>query len=461
MWNDLQDTKPSKLEIPEHPAAVANDQVANEQGKALKRGRRVSVIDRTLADPYHALLFDNIPMDNEIDYMGDDEQSGEECVYSPVQHTPNSPHCMETTHRAKQPSLDLLVGNQDLKNPYFTRRLRKLPASAGLDPTRELFADFTGENEGESSFQLTDLDPHALKVYRIWVQTGTILIFHRDMVSPSYSSETTWQACWPLMNAIILGDIVEEHDFVDELMNLLDEKVIKKVCADADTITHIFANNNEKTPEVLKRFVMDRCFEAQVERLLDLHLVTLPTLFLARVLERMLGESSGPERWEPLDPDCTYHSHESVEDCYKRKSLENNSRHSAEEQENLAQSPPGSEDILADTDQQSFKSVDRVWGDERADRVVSGRAARREMIITVDLKVTRDLSESMSTSSSSATSSSDPVEILPTRPFTRQSLEPYGPHDDILTNVGNGCSSSVLSSHCSFSTAEDEGPVAS
>lgn len=173
-----------------------------------------------------------------------------------------------------------LVGRQDPDSMYFTRRC--LTAEEGhvlgsLSP----------------SVELGDLDPDALTLYSKWLATS-----HIHLPLTNVGDEYTWPRAYPLINALILARTIGSQTFYEYVFTLLDEAVTPGMCADVDTIEHLFADGcAERVPEEVRQWVVDRCIDAGMQ---GLHMSSLPGSFavlvagtaLRRLYERALdGES--------------------------------------------------------------------------------------------------------------------------------------------------------------------------
>ena len=108
--------------------------------------------------------------------------------------------------------------------------------------------------------------------------------------------------------------------FSDQVMDLLQGGVQKGVCADLDTIRHLFSTTPETIPEPLKRFVVDRCVDAGMGSVRSMNTSELPPgfiyLMLSTALRRLATKGSAPKETE-----CVYHTHATAEACYKRQVL--------------------------------------------------------------------------------------------------------------------------------------------
>jgi len=238
-----------------------------------------------------------------------------------------TPPTAETTGAHKvypppQQKVKLLLGTRNTSSQYFTQRI--VQASTSRDPVlaaylSRLSSPMTIEGRGDQHTRLDDIDPHAFELYQIWLHTGFIPSQEPMPRRPTLPAEAThiWQACWPLINAHILGHTIGTPEFSDRVIDMLQEKVEIGVCADVDTIKHLFSTSSEKIPESLKRFVVDRCVDAGVEGVAGVHISELPPAFVHLMLETALHRlaTGNPV---PRQMECAYHTHATPEACYKR-----------------------------------------------------------------------------------------------------------------------------------------------
>ncbi|KAF2633309.1 hypothetical protein BU25DRAFT_486437 [Macroventuria anomochaeta] len=262
--------------------------------------------------------------------------------------------------RYSHPTVNLLLGQQDSNSPYFTRRYFSF-----LDLTH---ADSTSQISNDAPQHLSELDPQAFDLYKIYLHIGKIVFKYSENVK----TEHTWIACWPLMNAQILGCIIEEPDFTDRVMDALAEKLTPGICPDVETIQHLFDDNRQSISEELKRFVVDRFVDTQQQSHSLLGTATYPVSFkqlaLQTALHRLSGSSSSPAK-----PGCHYHVHGTSEACYKTRLTAVDTlkeRRLAEARESSARD---AEIVAANIMHNGVKSVD--WEKRRAD---ANRALRIE-----------------------------------------------------------------------------------
>ncbi|KAJ4370020.1 hypothetical protein N0V83_005784 [Neocucurbitaria cava] len=269
-----------------------------------------SVVDRKKADLYHAMLMKDATLGAIDNPMLND-------FTTPASSFPIDPIGPVLSRKASK----VLLGRQDSESRYFTRRYASMPNLNDPHDLSPTLPSLSQKSERpESTMLLSEYDPYAFELYKIWLHTGTIPTHHRDTsFSPSEQDRKyTWQTSWPLINAIILGHTLSEPDFTDRIMDLLISKVMKNVCADPDTIDHLFSQGSEDIPVALQQFVVDRCIDSGFDNFRDLNIRALPSSFIDLALETALKRLSYAGQVS-LVPECEYHTHETLEGCYKRK----------------------------------------------------------------------------------------------------------------------------------------------
>jgi hypothetical protein len=176
----------------------------------------------------------------------------------------------------------------------------------------------SNEPEPETLFKHRDIDPEATELYRIWEHTGIIPTRYRDINfdRKDINPEHTWVACWPLINAAIHGFMIQDVEFVDRVMDLLEERIAKGTRPDVDTISHIFGENRHHMPKALQRFLVDRWIHNSSEGFESVDPLDLPEAFVHFALDRAMRRLSHGTQASLLS-DCQYHSHSKSERCYK------------------------------------------------------------------------------------------------------------------------------------------------
>jgi hypothetical protein len=225
----------------------------------------------------------------------------------PATQTRTDPGLMLNGVHGKQrqrPTFDLLLGQQDPASPYLTRRYFSEPYVAD---TNDVF-----EPPRDILHHIPELDPHAFDIYKIYTQIGKI-----GFRCPSdVKADHIWIACWPLLNAHILGCIIEESAFADRVMDTLIERLAQSSAPDLETVQHLFDESGKNTPAALKLFVADRFINAQERSHSILEISKYPISFkeevLRSALRRLAYGRSTRER-----PGCAYHVHGDRQACYK------------------------------------------------------------------------------------------------------------------------------------------------
>lgn len=226
---------------------------------------------------------------------------------------------------------ELLLGRQNPDSPYFTRKHVRVSRDS-IEAIPGLLASLQSSasaNHDSQLLEMPDLDPQAFELLQIWRHTGNVPIrIHSDYAALS-SPEYTWQMCWPLMNAHILGSMLSVVEFADRIMDILREK-LGGSRPDLDTISHLFTSTLEGIPDVLRWFVVDQYIAATVQDekesngqhgVQELDVATLPPKFAGMLLNALLRQvslTSSP----PNNQQCKYHTHGVSEDCYRKKNHE-------------------------------------------------------------------------------------------------------------------------------------------
>jgi hypothetical protein len=222
----------------------------------------------------------------------------------------------EASELPRRQMVDLLVGQQHKSSPYFTQKYFCVPEFTVQNSSTRVSA-----NSSSSLVLLPDLDSHAFELYQIWLHTGTVPFRCQGACcsSPTSDSRYIWQACWPLINAHILGCAIGAPEFSDQVMDLLQEKTRNAPQVDTNTISHVFSENESEIdiPSVLRRFVADRYIDAGIESGFDdLDIPGLPPKFVYTMLDAALRRLS-PANPEGFPSSCEYHTHKASRTCYK------------------------------------------------------------------------------------------------------------------------------------------------
>jgi hypothetical protein len=161
------------------------------------------------------------------------------------------------------------------------------------------------------------LDEHALELYKEYQRTGEIHYCIPESAVDD-NNKQTWQHCSSLINAYLYGFSVRDVDFADRVMDILDERIAKGVCADVETIFHIFAAYT--VPEQLRQFVVNRCLDADASNFQREHTRRLPKLYVLMALKTAKDRMASSVSSSPSSPKiCEYHLHSGgSERCYRR-----------------------------------------------------------------------------------------------------------------------------------------------
>jgi len=286
-------------------------------GTGRKVRRRPSIEARTRKSDYHTLLEggslwsdDEVIDDVDADVQGPVQSESvkeESSNTQQLQFAPPRPNAAADAPR--QSMISVLYGRQNPDSWYLTRRLARLPAVKVVDNI-----------ESATLLRRRNIDADAAELHQIWRRTGVIPTRYRDVNfdNDGVDPQHTWMACWPLINAAIHGYVVEDIEFVDRVMDLLEEKIVKGVRPDIDTISHIFGEKRHNMPKALGRFLVDRWLDSAAEGFGDVDLSDLPQPFVCSALETAMRRLSSDKR-SPLLLNCQYHTHEQPEECYKQR----------------------------------------------------------------------------------------------------------------------------------------------
>jgi hypothetical protein len=127
-----------------------------------------------------------------------------------------------------------------------------------------------------------------------------------------------WQYYWPLMNAHILGCTINEPNFADLVIDIIEQAIPEVMYPDADTIIHIFSTDGHGISDVLQRFIVDRWFEAVSDGgFTDVDASGLPRAFVDFALHHAVELRSSDSRENQSS--CRYHTHKTPDLCYRLK----------------------------------------------------------------------------------------------------------------------------------------------
>jgi hypothetical protein len=207
----------------------------------------------------------------------------------------------------------------DISNLNLTKSRDPSPSSSRAATAVLRSSDSKGQADvKEASFtRVPYCDPRSFELYQEYKRTGKIHYCIPDVAFED-RSKTTWQHCWSLINAYIHGSNLDDVDFADRVMDILDQQLALGVFADSETIRHVFTASS--VPEQLKRFVVNRCVDAGANNFRREQMRKLPRLYVLMVLENAMERMSCvAELYSPPFVACEYHLHGEPERCYKVK----------------------------------------------------------------------------------------------------------------------------------------------
>ena len=287
----------------------------SDTGRKIRR--RPSIEARTRKSDYHTLLEggslwsdDEVIDDVDADVQGpvQSELVREESS-NRVQVRLAPPISDVAVDAPRQSMVSVLYGRQNPDSWYLTRRLARLSA-VSVDT----------EFDSTTLLRRRNIDADAAELHQLWRRTGVISTRYRDVnfdpdgINPQH----TWIACWPLIDAAIHGYVIDDIEFVDRVMDLLEEKIVKGVRPDIDTISHIFGEKRHNMPKALRRFLVDRWLDSATEGFGDVDPSDLPQPFVCSALETAMRRLSNDNR-SSSPADCQYHTHATPEECYKQR----------------------------------------------------------------------------------------------------------------------------------------------
>lgn len=255
------------------------------------------------------------------------------------------------------PMVDVLLGHQDPSSQYFSCKYFCVPART---------LAFV-QSEGNFPLPIANLDPHAFELYQIWLHTGVIPTQQRVMCfyHPASDVKKTWQSCWPLINAHILGVTLNAPNFTDRVVDMLQAKLSGDIFPDIDTLKHIFSSSGNGISEALRRFVVDRCLEGGKEKIANMNMSSLPPNFVISMLEEVMRRLPSNLLKEHATPGCEYHTHKPAEECYKNMILPKESLKEERLAYQRSRSRKDAEKVIANAQANGVKIVD--WAEQRAE----------------------------------------------------------------------------------------------
>ncbi|KAF1363834.1 hypothetical protein EJ07DRAFT_151921 [Lizonia empirigonia] len=251
-----------------------------------------------------------------------------------------------------RPAFNMLLGQQDPASSYFTRRYFRL---AGLPASRNAL-----DVSKNRIHCMSALDPHAFELFKLYTQTSKVAF----NVPEDVVKEHLWMACWPLLNAHILGCTIEEPDFSDKVMDAIVYRLAPGTCPDVETITHLFTKDWEGVSHALRQFVIDRFIDAPELDREHLAVSDIPTSFSQLALQTALRCPSRASNAAVLSG-CKYHIHGTKEACYKTGITPANALKEQKLAETREMSAKDAKVVVADVINNGVKSID--WAERRAD----------------------------------------------------------------------------------------------
>ncbi|KAF2688863.1 hypothetical protein K458DRAFT_400976 [Lentithecium fluviatile CBS 122367] len=213
---------------------------------------------------------------------------------------------------------------QDLEQRYSNRRAIYIShpesssakqSSSSSSKSAPAVIQATGATAKVAQEDPSPLDPHAVELYQGYQRTGEIYYCIPESALDE-NNKYTWQHCSSLLNAYIHGVALNDVEFADRVMDILDQQIARGVCVDPDTIRHLFTSYS--TPEQLKLFVVNRCVDSGAKNFRREQTRRLPKLYLLTVLETVMERlASGLRPHSSLFTACEYHLHGNSRRCYK------------------------------------------------------------------------------------------------------------------------------------------------
>ncbi|KAF7678933.1 hypothetical protein GT037_002681 [Alternaria burnsii] len=286
----------------------------NTQDTNQKPRRRADIEEQLRQDPYHTFLEGgNLPGD--LDFIDEVDTNVQRPVRSEYlnDESPNTQQSRivapesvrdKLVKTPRPPMVSVLCGRQDPGSWYLTRRLVRMPGNDGDDVV--------------SLLKRRNIDSDAAELHRLWRHTGIIPTRYRDINfdTDGINPQHTWIACWPLMNAAIYGYMIEDIEFVDRVMDLLEKNIVKGVRPDVDTVSHIFGEKRQHMPMMLQHFLVDRWVDHSTRGFEDVDPHSLPEFFICAALDTATRRLSHMAR-HSSSSGCQYHTHPKSVECYR------------------------------------------------------------------------------------------------------------------------------------------------
>ncbi|RYN17423.1 hypothetical protein AA0113_g12184 [Alternaria arborescens] len=281
-----------------------------------KPRRRADIEEQIRQDPYHT-LFEGGNLPRDLDVIDEVDTNVQRLMRSEYlsEESPNTQQSRivapgsvrdKLVETPRPPMASVLCGRQDPESWYLTRRLIRMPGN--------------DDDDLVSLLKRRNIDSDAAEIHRLWRHTGIIPTCYRDInfdpdgINPQH----TWIACWPLMNAAIHGYMLEDIEFVDRVMDLLEDKIVKGVRPDDDTISHLFGENRHHVPMMLQHFLVDRWVDHSTRGFEDVDPHSLPDFFICAALDTAIRRLSHMAR-QPSSSGCQYHTHPKSVECYRNR----------------------------------------------------------------------------------------------------------------------------------------------
>ncbi|KAH8623201.1 hypothetical protein IG631_22358 [Alternaria alternata] len=327
-----------------------------------KPRRRADIEEQIRQDPYHTLLEGgNLPRD--LDVIDEVDTNVQRLMRSEYlsEESPNTQQSRivapgsvrdKLVETPRPPIASVLCGRQDPESWYLTRRLVRMPGNDGDDLV--------------SLLKRRNIDSDAAELHRLWRRTGIIPTRYRDInfdpdgINPQH----TWIACWPLINAAIHGYMLEDIEFIDRVMDLLEEKIVKGVRPDVDTISHLFGEKRYHVPMMLQHFLVDRWVDHSTRGFEDVDPHSLPEFFICAALDTATRRLSHIARHSSSSC-CQYHTHPKSVECYRDRNRQAEAMSQGRYKYRREKASREAEKAAADSIKYSIATVD--WEAQRAE----------------------------------------------------------------------------------------------
>ncbi|KAF2731416.1 hypothetical protein EJ04DRAFT_583613 [Polyplosphaeria fusca] len=214
-------------------------------------------------------------------------------------------------------TITLLIGHQDPNSAYLIPREFHLPSTLLKKCGSSLLRNEPYEPHGPAH-HLPHLDPTAFATYIDYLCTAHIAPpnVSDDTEAPRHwtpnaGTKLGYRACWPLINAHILGTQIRDPEFADYAMDILEDKVDATCALDLVTARHVFGA--QAGAPALKKLLLDRFVVHQIRTIELDQLVQFPGELLGMLVLRLRAERGVGE---VVKSGCAYHVHGSERACY-------------------------------------------------------------------------------------------------------------------------------------------------